>query len=100
MVTSTQIYAARILAKWSRDQLASASGMNVDTLTNIEERGIDPSPPQERALKRALEGAGVKFIAERGALGAGVRLKFSSQTVKSIQRLENEGGPARDDDVT
>jgi hypothetical protein len=28
-----------------------------------------------------------------------VRLKFPAQTVKSIQRMENEGGPARDDDV-
>jgi len=46
----------------------------------------------------ALEAAGVEFIPENGG-GAGVRLKFNRREVRAIDTLENEGGPAREDDV-
>jgi hypothetical protein len=51
------------------------------------------------ALRRALEGFGVMFIAESDSIGAGVRLKFLRRDVKQIDRLENEGGIVGDDDV-
>jgi hypothetical protein len=41
---------------------------------------------------------GVEFIPENGG-GAGVRLEFNRREVKAIDVLENEGGPAKDDDV-
>ncbi len=49
-------------------------------------------------LRATLESGGAVFIDE-DALGAGVRLKFTRKEVRSINQLENEGGPVADDDV-
>jgi len=49
-------------------------------------------------VRAALESGGAVFIDENGA-GVGVRLKFNSRDARSVNRLENEGGPVGDDDV-
>jgi hypothetical protein len=41
----------------------------------------------------------VVVIDEADGMGAGVRLKFTRQDVKQIDRLESEGGIVRSDDV-
>jgi hypothetical protein len=52
------------------------------------------------AVREALERFGVIFLFEEQGIGAGVRLKFTRLDTKQIGRLENEGGPAREDDVS
>ena len=49
-------------------------------------------------LRQALESGGAVFIDEDDA-GAGVRLKFTRRDVRSINRLEGEGGVVGSDDV-
>jgi hypothetical protein len=46
-----------------------------------------------------LETFGAVVVPEGDGMGAGVRLKFTQQDVKQIDRLENEGGIVRSDDV-
>jgi hypothetical protein len=50
-------------------------------------------------MMRALESFGVMFIGENERIGAGVRLEFLRRDVRQIDRLENEGGIAGDDDA-
>jgi hypothetical protein len=40
----------------------------------VAEAGTSPTPPNELAIRRALEAAGVEFIEENGG-GPGVRLR-------------------------
>lgn len=53
--------------------LAKAAGVSADTVSRLE-RGEDLMPRTVDAIRRALEEAGVEFIAENGG-GAGVRLR-------------------------
>jgi len=101
VITGRLIAAARALSGISRSTLADASGISVTTLTHLEASGSVPlqSRVDAVAVKRALEGFGVMFIAESDSIGAGVRLKFLRRDVKQIDRLENEGGIVGDDDV-
>jgi transcriptional regulator with XRE-family HTH domain len=101
LITGRLIAAARALAGISQSDLANASGISVSTLSHLEASGSVPlrSRVNAVALRRALEGYGVMFIAESDSIGAGVRLKFLRRDVKQIDRLENEGGIVGDDDV-
>lgn len=54
--------------------LADAAGISTTALNNIERGSADPKASTLGAIQRALETAGVEFIAENGG-GAGVRLK-------------------------
>jgi transcriptional regulator with XRE-family HTH domain len=75
-LTSEQVRAARMLLRWEQRDLAEASGVSLPSVKRLETKpGILAA--QERTiaeLRRALEKAGVEFIAENGG-GAGVRLK-------------------------
>ena len=94
-----QFRAARALVGLSQAVIAEKAGVS-PSMVKRAEGTAKPAAPEEaqRAIARALEAAGVIFIAENGG-GAGVRLKFSRREVKAIDTLENEGGPAREDDV-
>jgi transcriptional regulator with XRE-family HTH domain len=75
-LTSEQVRAARMLLRWEQRDLAEASGISLPSVKRLE---IQPGllAAQERTiaeLRRALEKAGVEFIAENGG-GAGVRMK-------------------------
>ena len=76
MITAAQIRAGRALVRWSQEKLASAANVSIPTLKRWE--GSDGVPAAEpnnlSAVQRALEKAGVVFIAENGG-GSGVRLK-------------------------
>ena len=73
-ITSEQIRAARALLRWEQRDLAQASGVSLPSVKRLETRPGDLAA-QERTivqLRKALEKAGVEFIAENGG-GAGVR---------------------------
>ena len=101
LITGRLIAAARALTGVSQSDLASASGLSISTLAQLEASGSArlESEVDAEAVRRALEGLGAMFVAESDGIGAGVRLKFLRQDVKQIDRFENEGGMVRDDDV-
>ncbi|MEQ1952475.1 helix-turn-helix transcriptional regulator [Mesorhizobium sp. CN2-181] len=74
MLTSAQCRAARALLEWSREELAAASKVAVRTVVDFERNAREPREVTKDALQRALEAAGVIFVAENGE-GPGVRLK-------------------------
>ncbi len=78
-ITGAQIRAARALIRWSAKELALAAGVGVATISRAEvEAGRTTlTAANLKAIKSALERAGVEFIAENGG-GAGVRFKKPS----------------------
>jgi hypothetical protein len=73
---SAQIRAARALLRWSAEDLARTSAVGVATIRRAELAVGETSmtAPNDMALRRALEEAGVEFIDENGS-GPGVRLQ-------------------------
>ena len=99
-LTGRLVAAARVLTGVSQSDLATASGVSLETLRFLESSGAAWIPDDEsQVLGRALETFGAVILPENDGMGAGVRLKFTRQDVKQIGRLENEGGFARSDDV-
>jgi transcriptional regulator with XRE-family HTH domain len=77
MISIEQIRAARGLLGWSQTQLAKAAERSLPTIKRLERddgEGPSVSDDVKDAVQRALEKAGVEFIAENGG-GAGVRMK-------------------------
>lgn len=70
---AVQCRMARVAVNWGVRDLAKAAGVSVDTISRLE-RGETLLPRTVEAIQRALEVAGVEFIAENGG-GVGVRLK-------------------------
>jgi len=54
--------------------LAGAAGISTTALNNIERGAADPKVSTLTAIQKALEAAGVIFVAENGE-GPGVRLR-------------------------
>lgn len=75
-VSAGQVKAARALLEWSKEQLASASGVSIPAIKRLELQAGDVGGRTGAAarLVAALESAGVEFIAENGG-GVGVRLR-------------------------
>jgi transcriptional regulator with XRE-family HTH domain len=73
-MTPAQCRAARGLLDWTQQKLADAAGVGVSTVTSFERSSRCNYPDKIQAMKRALENAGVEFIAENGG-GPGVRLR-------------------------
>jgi transcriptional regulator with XRE-family HTH domain len=71
-----QLRAARALLNWSAQELADVSKVSLATIRRAEGNDGPPSLTAANAsvLQRALEVAGVEFIAENGG-GAGVRMR-------------------------
>jgi transcriptional regulator with XRE-family HTH domain len=63
---------------WSVRDLSEQSGVHRNTITNFETGKSGGDPDTIAKLLRALESAGVEFIAENGG-GAGVRLRNKGQ---------------------
>jgi hypothetical protein len=89
-ILGAQMRAARALLRWSAADLVRESGVSLATIHRAESvDGITAMTfSNASAVRRALENAGVEFIAENGG-GLGVRLK---RRLASID--ENAGGPA------
>jgi ribosome-binding protein aMBF1 (putative translation factor) len=83
-LTSSQIRAARALLRWSAEDLARASAIGVTTIRRAELTEVTTSMTvaNDLAVRRALESAGVEFIAENGG-GPGVRLRKGLQPKKT-----------------
>jgi transcriptional regulator with XRE-family HTH domain len=58
----------------TQTELAAAAGITKTALVNIETATSDPRASTLLAVQKALEAAGVEFIAESGG-GPGVRLR-------------------------
>jgi transcriptional regulator with XRE-family HTH domain len=76
MISSEQIRAARALLRWQQKDLAEASGVSLPSIKRLETQPgqLAAQPRTVDDLRKALEKAGVEFIAENGG-GAGVRMK-------------------------
>ena len=74
MITPQQIRGARAMLGLTQAELAAKANISTTGLNNIERGTADPKTSTLRALKGALETAGVEFIPENGG-GAGVRLR-------------------------
>lgn len=79
-LTSSQIRAARALLHWRAEDLATASAVGVATIRRAElvKDTTSMTAPNDIAIRRALEAAGVEFIDENGG-GPGVRLQKRQQ---------------------
>jgi transcriptional regulator with XRE-family HTH domain len=73
-ITGAQCRAARALLGWSRESLAEASRVGLRTVVDFEGGVREPRALTVEALRRALESAGIQFIAENGG-GPGLRLR-------------------------
>ena len=73
-VTSAQVRMARAALNWTVRDLAEATGLHRNTITNIEVGRYAGDPETLEAIERTLRTAGVAFIDENGG-GAGVRLR-------------------------
>jgi len=76
MLTSEQVRAARALLRIEQRDLAEASGVSLETIKRVERipGAISAYASTVDAIQRALESAGVIFVAENGE-GPGVRLR-------------------------
>lgn len=99
MITGPLCKAARALVEIDRKQLSEMTKVGDNALADFEDGGVPLLGATLEAIVRKLEDLGAIFIPEEGALGAGVRLKFSRSVTEEIEDFENEGGPARPDDV-
>ena len=74
MMSPAQSRAGRALIGLSQDELAAASHLGLSTIRDFETGRRVPTHNNLAAIRRALEEAGVQFIAENGG-GPGVRLR-------------------------
>lgn len=75
MISAKQIKAARVFLDMEQKDLAAASGLSLPTIQRMEKLGVERSQAgNAEKVRRALEDAGVIFIAENGE-GPGVRLR-------------------------
>ncbi|MEZ5784848.1 MAG: helix-turn-helix transcriptional regulator [Rhizobiaceae bacterium] len=73
-MTPAQCRAGRGLVSLSQEQLAEAANVGPSTVRNFEAGRSIPMSNNLTAIQKALEAAGVIFIAENGE-GPGVRLR-------------------------
>lgn len=77
-LTPAQCRAARGLVDMTQQQLATASGVSLRTITHFEKGERTPIPANLRVIREALETAGVIFIPGNGE-GPGVRLRKDAE---------------------
>ncbi|MCJ2039540.1 transcriptional regulator [Methylobacterium sp. J-059] len=75
-ITSAQLRAARALLRWTAQDVADASRLGVATVrrAELQEGPLSVTAANADAIRKAIEAAGVEFIAENGG-GAGVRFR-------------------------
>jgi transcriptional regulator with XRE-family HTH domain len=77
-VTSAQVRMARAALNWTVRDLAAATGLHRNTITNIEIGRYAGDPATLKLIKDVLIREGIVFIDENGG-GAGVRLRKSTE---------------------
>ena len=65
-MTPTQCLKARTLLNWTPADLARAAGVSVFTVRNFEAGKVAEGRRAPTLMKRALEGAGIRFSADEG----------------------------------
>ncbi|AMJ63406.1 hypothetical protein AXW83_02745 [Bosea sp. PAMC 26642] len=60
-MTATQCRAARAGLDWKRDELARRAGVGLSTVASLERGERVPHGPNLKAIRLALEEAGVRF---------------------------------------
>ena len=80
-VTSAQVRMARGALNWTVTDLAEATGLHRNTITNFETGKYAGDRLSVDAIEAALSRAGVEFIDENGG-GEGVRLRKSPSARK------------------
>jgi transcriptional regulator with XRE-family HTH domain len=98
-ITAAQCRAARALADISRETLSEATGIEENLIRAFEKKLGEPDAEIITRLAQQLEAFGAVFIPEDVHGGIGVRLRFTRSEAKRVANLENEGGPAGDDDI-
>ena len=73
-VTSAQVRMARAALNWTVRDLADATGLHRNTVTNLEIGRYAGDPQTLVTIEQVLLRAGVEFIDENGG-GPGVRLR-------------------------
>jgi len=73
-ITAGQCRAARALLDITQPALAEKAGLGLSTIVDFEKSRRDVSRDAVYAIQKALEAAGVQFIARNGQ-GPGVRLR-------------------------
>ena len=76
-MTSAQVRMARAALNWTVRDLAAATGLHRNTITNIEVGRYAGDPATLTLIRDVLSRQGVEFIDENGG-GAGVRLRKPS----------------------
>jgi predicted transcriptional regulator len=71
---AAQLRAARSMLRWEQEQVASAAGVSVDTISRLERLSgeMDARLGTLRRIQRALEAAGIEFT---NGDAPGVRLR-------------------------
>jgi DNA-binding XRE family transcriptional regulator len=77
-VTSAQVRMARAALNWTVRDLAAATGLHRNTITNIEVGRYAGDPATLNLIREILIREGVVFIDENGG-GPGVRLRKSNE---------------------
>ena len=77
-VTSAQLRMARGALNWSVRDLAEATGLHRNTISNIETGRYAGDAATIATIKAAFTSAGIEFIDENGG-GPGVRLRKRQQ---------------------
>jgi len=80
-VTSAQLRMARAALNWTVRDLAAATGLHRNTITNIEVGRYAGDETSLAVIERVLSKAGVEFLDENGG-GPGVRLRKTQQRGK------------------
>ena len=78
-MTSAQVRMARAALNWTVRDLAEATGLHRNTITNIEVGRYAGDPGTLALIESVFAREGVQFIDENGG-GAGVRLRKPSDT--------------------
>jgi transcriptional regulator with XRE-family HTH domain len=101
-ITGEQLRAARAIVRLEQSELALEAGVSVDTVKRLE-RMVGPLSANVttiESLQRALERAGVIFVAENGE-GPGVRLRRKhedhDEITRQIEAIEGELAKADED---
>ena len=73
-VIPAQIRAGRAFLDWSQDQLATAAGVGLSSVRDIENQKRSSESSAANAIRQALENAGIIFLPGDETGGPGVRL--------------------------
>jgi DNA-binding XRE family transcriptional regulator len=81
-ITPAQCRAARALLSMTQSELAKAAKLGLSTIVDFERERRHVSTDAVKAMKSALERAGIEFIRQNGG-GAGIRLRHPHSRAKS-----------------